>query len=95
MAVPTNIVYPGEDLLHAIKSAGAIAVSTDRQGVGVVSGIRADCSTLEHVIHTSGSCPGAIAWGSFFPCLRISAIFSTLPVLPASPQVQCPRMATG
>lgn len=67
VAVPTNIVYRGEELLHAINNAGAVAVITDCQGIGVVSGIRAECSTLEHVIYTSGSCPGAVAWSSFPP----------------------------
>ncbi len=67
VAVPTNIVYRGEELLHAINNAGAVAVITDRQGIGVVSGIRAECSTLEHVIYTSGSCPGVVAWSSFPP----------------------------
>ena len=38
VAVPTNIVYRGEELLHAIKDAGASAIITDCQGVNIVAG---------------------------------------------------------
>jgi long-chain acyl-CoA synthetase len=40
VAVPTNIVYRAEELLHAINDAGASAIITDRQGIDVVSAIR-------------------------------------------------------
>src|SRR5512137_2520980 len=36
VAVPTNIVYKGEELLHVLNDAGAIAVITDTQGAGVI-----------------------------------------------------------
>src|SRR5512136_1853157 len=40
VAVPTNIVYKGDELLYAIADAGARAIITDRQGIDVVSAIR-------------------------------------------------------
>src|SRR5512133_3802987 len=39
VAVPTNIVYRGKELLHVINDAGACTVITDKQGVDVVAGI--------------------------------------------------------
>jgi long-chain acyl-CoA synthetase len=65
VAVPTNIVYRGEELLHAINNAGAVAVITDAQGVAVVDKIRSQAGTLEHIICTAGSCTGSVAWASF------------------------------
>jgi long-chain acyl-CoA synthetase len=65
VAVPTNSVYRGEELLHAINNAGAVAVITDVQGVAVVDKIRADAVTLMHIICTMGSCTGSVPWGSF------------------------------
>lgn len=65
VAVPTNIVYRGEELLHAINNAGAVAVITDAQGIEIVSAIRSKSPTLAHVICTSGSCTGSVAWASF------------------------------
>ena len=65
VAVPTNIVYRGEELLHAINNAGAIAVITDAQGVAIVETIRAEARTLVHIICTTGSCTGSVAWSSF------------------------------
>ncbi len=67
VAVPTNSVYRGEELLHAINNAGAVAIITDGQGIGVVAGIRAQSPTLVHIICTSGSCSGSVAWSSFPP----------------------------
>ena len=43
VAVPTNIVYRGEELLHVINNAGACAVITDQSGVDVIAGIRKQC----------------------------------------------------
>ena len=65
VAVPTNIVYRCEELLHAINNAGAIAVITDAQGLAVVETIRAEAGTLVHIICTTGSCTGSVAWASF------------------------------
>jgi len=67
VAVPTNIVYHGEELLHALNDAGACAIITDAAGAGVVSGIRARAPALTHIICTGGSCPGSVAWDSFPP----------------------------
>jgi long-chain acyl-CoA synthetase len=67
VAVPTNSVYRGEELLHAINDAGACAIITDAQGAGVVEGIRLRAPTLIHCICTGGSCAGSVAWDSFPP----------------------------
>jgi long-chain acyl-CoA synthetase len=64
VAVPTNIVYRGEELLHAINNAGAVVVITDAHGGEVVSGIRAQSPTVSHVICTSSPCTGSVAWTS-------------------------------
>jgi acyl-CoA synthetase (AMP-forming)/AMP-acid ligase II len=37
IAVPTNIFYRGEELLHAINDAGASAIITDGQGATIVT----------------------------------------------------------
>jgi long-chain acyl-CoA synthetase len=65
VAVPTNIVYRGEELLHAINDAGASAIITDSQGVNVVSAIRHNATTLSHIICINSSCNGSVAWESF------------------------------
>jgi len=67
VAVPTNIVYRGEELLHVINDAGACAAITDQSGVDVIAGIRKQAPTLAHVICTGGSCGGSTAWDSFPP----------------------------
>jgi long-chain acyl-CoA synthetase len=67
IAVPTNIVYRGEELLHAINDAGASAIITDSQGANIVTAIRRNAPTLSHIICTNGSCNGSIAWKSFSP----------------------------
>ena len=67
VAVPTNIVYRGDELLHAINDAGASAVITDRQGIDVVSAIHLDTPTLSHIICINASCNGSVAWESFPP----------------------------
>jgi long-chain acyl-CoA synthetase len=67
VAVPTNIVYRGRELLHVINDAGACAIITDMQGVGVIDGIRKDIPTVAHIICTSGSCEGSVAWDAFPP----------------------------
>ncbi len=67
VAVPTNIVYHGEELLHAVNDAGACAIITDAQGAAIVAGIRAHAPALAHVICITGSCTGSVAWDSFPP----------------------------
>ena len=67
VAVPTNIVYRGEELLHMINDAGAIAVITDSQGGPVISSIRQHVPALRSVICTDVSCEGAVAWAAFPP----------------------------
>ena len=65
VAVPTNIVYRGEELLHVINNAGACAVITDGNGVDVIAGIRNSAPTLSHIICTGGCREGSVAWDSF------------------------------
>jgi long-chain acyl-CoA synthetase len=67
VAVPTNIVYRGTELLHVINDAGACTVITDLPGAGIIAGIRKDAPTISHIICTGGSCEGAVAWDSFPP----------------------------
>lgn len=67
VAVPTNIVYRGAELLHVINDAGAGAIITDQQGIGVIAGIRQQIPTVSHIICVSGSCAGSVAWDSFPP----------------------------
>ncbi|MFA4877255.1 MAG: class I adenylate-forming enzyme family protein [Methanoregula sp.] len=67
VAVPTNIVYRGEELLHVINDAGACAIITDGNGAEVVTGIRKNAPTLTHIISTSGQTEGMTAWNSFPP----------------------------
>ena len=65
VAVPTNIVYRGEEVLQAINDAGACAIITDATGISVVEDIRALAPTLSHVICSGGSGKGSVAWDSF------------------------------
>lgn len=65
VAVPTNIVYRGTELLHVIHDAGATAIITDKQGVGVIAGIRNEIPGISHIICVSGSCEGSVLWSSF------------------------------
>jgi long-chain acyl-CoA synthetase len=67
VAVPTNIVYRGTELLHAVNDAGACAVITDAQGVNVVAEIRRNAPTLSSIVCKGGSCTGSVAWESFPP----------------------------
>jgi long-chain acyl-CoA synthetase len=67
VAVPTNIVYRSEELLHAIKDAGASAIITDGTGVRVVENVRKKAPALAHIICINASCEGSVAWESF-PC---------------------------
>lgn len=65
VAVPTNIVYRGEELLHVLNDAGAVAVITDRQDAPVIAGIRKNAPNLIHVICIGGDSDGTVAWESF------------------------------
>ncbi len=67
VAVPTNIVYRGKELLHVINDAGACTVITDLQGAGIIGTIRKETPALSHIICTGGSCDGSVAWDSFPP----------------------------
>jgi len=67
VAVPTNIVYRGKELLHVINDAGACTVITDAGGAKIIGTIRNETPTLAHVICTHGSDGGSVAWDSFPP----------------------------
>jgi long-chain acyl-CoA synthetase len=67
VAVPTNIVYRGKELLHVINDAGASTVITDQQGAGIIDTIRKEAPSLSHIICTGGACNGSVAWDSFPP----------------------------
>jgi long-chain acyl-CoA synthetase len=67
VAVPTNIVYKGEELLYAVTNAGACAIITDLQGAGIVAEIRENAPALAYVICVGGEGSGAVAWESFPP----------------------------
>ena len=72
VAVPTNIVYQAEELLHAVSDAGARAIITDAQGAKVVAEVQKKAPALAHVICVAdpgtGHVPvGAVAWSSFPP----------------------------
>ena len=67
VAVPTNIVYRGEELLHTLDDAGASAIITDSQGAHIVTSIRYNAPALSHVICTTGPGDRSIAWSSFPP----------------------------
>jgi len=67
VAVPTNIVYRGKELLHVISDAGACTVITDSQGAGIIGTIRKEAPSISHIICTGGACDGAVAWDSFPP----------------------------
>jgi long-chain acyl-CoA synthetase len=64
VAVPTNIVYRGDELLHAISDAGAVAIITDRSGAAVVESVRPRAPSLSHVICTDGPVPRDRAMGN-------------------------------
>ncbi|MFZ0674042.1 MAG: class I adenylate-forming enzyme family protein [Methanoregula sp.] len=72
VAVPTNIVYQEEELLHAVSDAGACAIITDSRGVRIVAEVQKKAPDLSQVICVAdpGTRPvtgGAIAWSSFSP----------------------------
>ncbi|HVP96419.1 class I adenylate-forming enzyme family protein [Methanoregula sp.] len=72
VAVPTNIVYQADELLHVVSDAGARAIITDTQGVRVVAEVRKNTPSLAYVIcvtepdqEPGGS--GFVVWSSFPP----------------------------
>jgi long-chain acyl-CoA synthetase len=69
VAVPTNIVYREEELLHAVSDAGASAIITDVRGFRVVADVQKKASALTHIICVGGDGTGSgadiIAWESF------------------------------
>jgi long-chain acyl-CoA synthetase len=66
VAVPTNIVYQGEELLHAVTDAGACAIITDVHRADVVAGVREKAPGLVHVICVGGTGAACTAaWESF------------------------------
>ena len=71
VAVPTNIVYHAEELLHAVNDAGACAIFTDAQGERVVREISKKAPNLVHVIvvseKNSDLGPRTVPWDSFLP----------------------------
>jgi long-chain acyl-CoA synthetase len=67
VTVPTNIVYRGDELLHALNDAGASAIIMDSQGAHIVTSIRCNAPALSHIICTTGPGDRSIAWSSFPP----------------------------
>jgi len=65
VVVPTNIVYRGSELLHAINDAGARLVITDARGLAVITEIWRSASSLVSIICTDRDDTGTIAWDSF------------------------------
>ena len=69
VAVPTNIVYREEELLHAVSDAGASAIITDVRGLRVVADVQKKAPALTHIICVggdgTGSGAGILAWESF------------------------------
>jgi len=71
VAVPANIVYRAQELLHAINDAGACVVITDAQGLAAIAEIRKSAPSLASIICTGKGGSGAITWDSF-PAAPIS-----------------------
>ena len=65
VAVPANSVYRGEELLHAVRDAGASAIITDMSGSKFVDQIRGSAPCLDHVLCVKGQREGAVSWDSF------------------------------
>jgi long-chain acyl-CoA synthetase len=65
IAVPANSVYRGEELLHAVRDAGASAIITDGTGAGFVEQVRHSAPALNHVLCIKGGYDGAVSWDSF------------------------------
>ena len=109
VAVPTNIVYREEELLHAVSDAGASAIITDVRGFCVVADVqkrRRPLPISSAWVETAQAAAPISSHGSRFlrrlhPCGRptarwmTSAISSTRPARPVSLRVPCSPMATG
>lgn len=67
VAVPTNIVYRENELLHVVTDAGASTIITSPSGARVVERIRSETPSLSHVICCGGTYPGTVPWESFSP----------------------------
>jgi long-chain acyl-CoA synthetase len=65
VAVPANIVYRERELLHAVDDAGAVAVITGAEGVGVVRAIRDAAPGLTHVVVVGGAGSEEAGWEAF------------------------------
>ena len=65
VAVPANIVYRGEELLHVINDAGAGTIITNPEGAKVVEAIRPGAPGLSRVVCTDSSGSSLIGWNSF------------------------------
>ncbi len=65
VAVPTNIVYRGKELLHVINDAGAGTVITDAGGAEIIRAIRREAPSVSRVICTGDGTGDIIPWNSF------------------------------
>jgi len=65
IAVPMNIVYREDELLHSILDAGASAVIADPKGAGVIENIREKHHLEFHIVSTGSGGPGVVDWNSF------------------------------
>ncbi|MDD3932379.1 MAG: class I adenylate-forming enzyme family protein [Methanoculleus sp.] len=54
VAVPTNRVYRENEVLYAVRDAGAAAVITDAEGAALVGRIRDQAPALRHVVAVGG-----------------------------------------
>jgi len=73
VAVPTNRVYRENEVLYAVRDAGAAAVITDADGAALVGRIRDRAPALRHVVAVGGKIAGATSWGELLradPCRR-------------------------
>jgi len=62
VAVPTNRVYRENEVLYAVRDAGAVAVITDTEGAALVGRIRDRAPALRQVIAVDGEADGATSW---------------------------------
>ena len=62
VAVPTNRVYRENEVLYAVRDAGAVAVITDTEGAALIGRIRDRAPALRQVIAVGGEVDGATSW---------------------------------
>lgn len=67
IAVPTNIVYRGDELLHAVNDASAAFMITEKNAEALVEGMRSRAHSPMTVITVGGSAAGNTAWESIPP----------------------------